>query len=216
MMRLVLLGHPARQGHPGPAPARRPRHPAGLLRRPAARCRRARHGTRQARQGRDGRGRTGVRRDRARPDPRAARSPGRAKASSSTAIRATSRRPARSTGCSPTSASRSSGHADGRRPQRARPAPDRPAHLPDLRQGVQRLFVAVRRQGEGCDNRSGDAPLLIQRADDKEDVIANRLKVYEGQTQPLIEHYRRAACCRVVNADQTVEQVTPSSCAPPK
>jgi adenylate kinase len=62
--------------------------------------------------------------------------------------------------------------------------------------------------GERCDNHPGeDAPTLVQRADDKDDVIANRLKVYEGQTQPLVEHYRSRGLLRVVNADQPVDRV---------
>jgi adenylate kinase len=63
-------------------------------------------------------------------------------------------------------------------------------------------------RGDRCDNaHDGEAPLLVQRADDKEDVIANRLKVYEAQTQPLVDHYRSRGLLNVVNADQTVERV---------
>jgi adenylate kinase len=47
----------------------------------------------------------------------------------------------------------------------------------------------------------------VQRADDREEVIGNRLKVYESQTRPLIEHYRGRGLLRVVNADQAVERV---------
>ncbi len=32
---------------------------------------------------------------------------------------------------------------------------------------------------------------VVQRADDKEDVIRNRLKAYEESTRPLKEHYKR-------------------------
>jgi len=38
-----------------------------------------------------------------------------------------------------------------------------------------------------CDNCGGE---LFQREDDKSDVIRERLKVYEAQTQPLIEYYK--------------------------
>jgi adenylate kinase len=62
--------------------------------------------------------------------------------------------------------------------------------------------------GERCDNHSGEeAPLLVQRADDKEDVIANRLRVYEAQTRPLVDHYRLRGLLKVVNADQPVDRV---------
>jgi adenylate kinase len=48
---------------------------------------------------------------------------------------------------------------------------------------------------------SGDGSRLIQRPDDKEEVIGKRLEVYEAQTKPLIEHYRLAGLLRIVNAD---------------
>lgn len=39
-----------------------------------------------------------------------------------------------------------------------------------------------------CDKDGGE---LIQRDDDKEEVIKGRLKVYKKQTQPLIEYYKK-------------------------
>lgn len=41
---------------------------------------------------------------------------------------------------------------------------------------------------EGIDDETGEP--LIQREDDKEDAILNRLEVYERQTEPLISYYR--------------------------
>lgn len=43
----------------------------------------------------------------------------------------------------------------------------------------------------GQDDVTGEP--LIQRDDDKEDVIRNRLRVYREQTQPLVDYYRAAA-----------------------
>lgn len=57
-----------------------------------------------------------------------------------------------------------------------------------------------------CD-RCGDKPRLIQRPDDKEEVIAKRLEVYEAQTKPLVEHYRAAGLLRVIDADTDVDRV---------
>ncbi|MBS0612483.1 MAG: adenylate kinase [Proteobacteria bacterium] len=57
-----------------------------------------------------------------------------------------------------------------------------------------------------CD-RCGDKPRLIQRLDDKEEVIAKRLEVYEAQTKPLVEHYRAAGLLRVIDADTDVDRV---------
>ena len=73
---------------------------------------------------------------------------------------------------------------------------------------VFNVYFSPSAAGDRCDNaHEGEAPLLVQRADDKEDVIANRLKVYEAQTQPLVEHYRSRGLLRVVNADQSVDEV---------
>src|ERR1035438_2791551 len=46
--------------------------------------------------------------------------------------------------------------------------------------------------------KCGDSPRLIQRPDDKEEVIGKRLEVYEAQTKPLIQHYRDNGLLRVV------------------
>jgi adenylate kinase len=74
---------------------------------------------------------------------------------------------------------------------------------------VFNLYSSPSDKGEKCDNpvHGADAPLLTQRDDDNEDVIANRLKVYAAQTSPLIEHYRNRGLLKVVNADQPVDRV---------
>ena len=57
-----------------------------------------------------------------------------------------------------------------------------------------------------CD-KCGNKPRLIQRPDDKEEVIGKRLEVFEAQTKPLIKHYEAAGLLRVVDADADVETV---------
>jgi adenylate kinase len=57
-----------------------------------------------------------------------------------------------------------------------------------------------------CD-QCGDMPRLIQRPDDREEVIGKRLEVYEAQTKPLIEFYEKAGLLRVVDADSDVQTV---------
>jgi adenylate kinase len=47
----------------------------------------------------------------------------------------------------------------------------------------------------------------VQRPDDREDVIDNRLKVYAKQTQPLIEYYEKLGLLRRVDAEGSVEDV---------
>jgi adenylate kinase len=49
---------------------------------------------------------------------------------------------------------------------------------------------------------------LVQRKDDKEEVISERLKNYERQTLPLAEYYRRQGSLRQVSGELPVEQVT--------
>ncbi len=47
------------------------------------------------------------------------------------------------------------------------------------------------------DDESGDA--LIQREDDKEETVRQRLAVYHGQTYPLVEFYRQGSHSNPVN-----------------
>jgi adenylate kinase len=74
---------------------------------------------------------------------------------------------------------------------------------------VFNIYSSPSPRGDRCDNHPGaaEAPPLVQRADDREDVIGNRLKVYESQTRPLVEHYRARGLLKVLNADQSVERV---------
>jgi adenylate kinase len=53
----------------------------------------------------------------------------------------------------------------------------------------------------------GDAHRLIQRPDDKEEVIGKRLEVYEAQTKPLIKYYEADGLLRIVDADADVGTV---------
>lgn len=48
---------------------------------------------------------------------------------------------------------------------------------------------------------------LIQRPDDKEDVIAKRLEVYEAQTRPLIDHYAKLGLLRKVAGEGELDKV---------
>jgi adenylate kinase len=43
-----------------------------------------------------------------------------------------------------------------------------------------------------------DGTALVQRADDKEEVIGKRLEVYEQQTRPLVEHYSKLGLLRAI------------------
>lgn len=51
---------------------------------------------------------------------------------------------------------------------------------------------------EGKDDETGED--LIQRPDDKEDAIVHRLEVYESQTKPLIDYYRKKGLIKEIDA----------------
>jgi adenylate kinase len=48
---------------------------------------------------------------------------------------------------------------------------------------------------------------LVQRADDNEETIGNRLKVYREQTEPLVEFYRDAGLLKVVEGEGDIEEI---------
>jgi len=53
-----------------------------------------------------------------------------------------------------------------------------------------------------------DGSALIQRPDDSEAVFIERMKTFEFQTAPVIEHYRKQGRFEEIDGDQPVEQVT--------
>jgi adenylate kinase len=48
---------------------------------------------------------------------------------------------------------------------------------------------------------------LIQREDDNEETISNRLNVYREQTQPLVEFYRKRGLLKTIDAEGSIDQV---------
>lgn len=58
---------------------------------------------------------------------------------------------------------------------------------------------------EGACDADGEA--LVQRPDDKEEVILRRLETYEKETQPVIDAYSRQTRLIRINGAQTPEQV---------
>jgi len=49
---------------------------------------------------------------------------------------------------------------------------------------------------------------LVTREDDREEVIAERLKAYEKQTLPLVDYYRHSGRLREIAGDRSMEEVT--------
>jgi adenylate kinase len=56
-----------------------------------------------------------------------------------------------------------------------------------------------------CDNDGGE---LLQRPDDREEVIRERLSQYEAQTRPLVDYYQRSGQLAEVSAMGTQSEVT--------
>ena len=70
---------------------------------------------------------------------------------------------------------------------------------------IYNVYLQPPRREGFCDV---DGAPLIQRKDDSEEVISERLKTYERQTLPLADYYRRQGRLYEVNGELPVEQVT--------
>ena len=56
-----------------------------------------------------------------------------------------------------------------------------------------------------CDACSG---ALLQRKDDREEVVRERLRVYEDQTRPLLDFYGRSRLLAEVDGSGSLDEVT--------
>ena len=66
------------------------------------------------------------------------------------------------------------------------------------------IYFSSKAEIDSCLNAGGT---LIQRDDDKEETIRNRLQVYARQTAPLIKHYSALGLLRTVAAEGPVADV---------
>jgi len=66
------------------------------------------------------------------------------------------------------------------------------------------VYFSPQAELDACTDAGGE---LIERADDNEATIRNRLEVYERETAPLIDHYREDGRLRTVQAEGTPEEV---------
>ena len=66
------------------------------------------------------------------------------------------------------------------------------------------IYFSPQEELDECTNAGGE---LIQREDDNEETIANRLDVYKSQTEPLVDFYRKRGKLRTVDADGTIDEV---------
>ncbi|HEX5421402.1 MAG TPA: adenylate kinase [Gammaproteobacteria bacterium] len=69
---------------------------------------------------------------------------------------------------------------------------------------VLNIYFSPREELEACTKAGGE---LLQRADDNEDTIRNRLQVYEQQTAPLIDYYSARGLLTRIAAEGPVDAV---------
>ena len=62
----------------------------------------------------------------------------------------------------------------------------------------------IKSEKESCPDCQGK---IIQRIDDTPEVIRKRLKVFQNETIPVIEHYKKQEKLTEVNGEQTIEKV---------
>lgn len=66
------------------------------------------------------------------------------------------------------------------------------------------IYYSSQEELDECTNAGGE---LIQREDDNEETIANRLEVYRENTEPLIDYYARRGKLTTVSAEGTVDEI---------
>jgi adenylate kinase len=69
---------------------------------------------------------------------------------------------------------------------------------------IYNLFERPPKQEGRCDNDGGE---LLQRPDDREEIVAPRLQAYHKQTEPLVAYYKRLGLLHDVDASKSVEEV---------
>ncbi len=66
------------------------------------------------------------------------------------------------------------------------------------------VYFSSQRELDECTDAGGE---LIQREDDNEDTIANRLDIYRNQTEPLVDFYEKRGRLKTVDADGAIDEV---------
>ncbi len=66
------------------------------------------------------------------------------------------------------------------------------------------IYFSPQAEIDACVTAGGE---LVQRADDNEATIANRLKVYREQTQPLVDYYSRSGLLKTISGEGAMQDV---------
>jgi adenylate kinase len=69
---------------------------------------------------------------------------------------------------------------------------------------ILNIYFSTPAELEACRKAGGE---LLQRKDDNEETIRNRLQVYEGQTAPLVDYYTKKGLLKTVTATGEVDAV---------
>lgn len=66
------------------------------------------------------------------------------------------------------------------------------------------VYFSSQEELDECTNAGGE---LVQREDDNEETISNRLDVYRESTEPLIQYYEKRDKLTTINAEGTIDEV---------
>jgi len=77
-------------------------------------------------------------------------------------------------------------------------------------QSAYHIYFNLPKKDGVCDSCGGR---LIQRNDDKEETVRERLKVYQEKTQPLVNYYSERSLLKKVEADDDIENVFTRICS---
>ena len=77
-------------------------------------------------------------------------------------------------------------------------------------QSAYHIYFSLPKKDGVCDSCGGR---LIQRNDDKEETVRERLKVYQEKTQPLVNYYSERSLLKKIEADDDIENVFTRICS---
>ena len=66
------------------------------------------------------------------------------------------------------------------------------------------IYFSSQEELDACTSAGGE---LIQREDDNEETISNRLNVYRENTEPVVEFYRQRGRLITVDAQGSIDEV---------
>ncbi|MEJ0037397.1 MAG: adenylate kinase [Gammaproteobacteria bacterium] len=72
---------------------------------------------------------------------------------------------------------------------------------------VFNVFTSPAPAGEACP-KTNEPHRLFQRTDDNETAVAERLRVYEEKTKPLVQYYTQQGLLRSIQAEGDVDEIT--------